>query len=72
MLADHRHHPGLARPDEQPTRADTSTGRDLASGPGPAHLADHLAELRIEIAAEARDAMLTLLTELRGVWHGIR
>ncbi|MEV8418628.1 hypothetical protein AB0P45_34360 [Streptomyces niveus] len=59
----------------------------LASGAGPAHLADQLAELRVEIAprggppreptgpqagaaAEARDAMLTLLTELQGVRYG--
>ncbi|MFF2945516.1 hypothetical protein ACFVSQ_37340 [Streptomyces niveus] len=59
----------------------------LASGAGPAHLADQLAELRVEIAprggppreptgpqagaaAEARDAMLTLLTELWGVRYG--
>lgn len=58
----------------------------LASGAGPAHLADRLAELRVEIApydgtlepvgplagdaAEARDAMLTLLAELRGVRTG--
>ncbi|MFE9298380.1 hypothetical protein [Streptomyces niveus] len=58
----------------------------LASGAGPAHLADRLAELRLEIApydgtrepvgpragaaAEARDAMLILLAELWGVRTG--